>query len=414
MTRAIVTGVTMIGAALAATPLAAQNAPPPLAPPAMVAPPVSTPPAEDPLASFVIARGEVESPKGRMPVQLLVKGDDAAVRGVVPGEMRWRYLPIGDPDTALRLLADRRLAFLWEPLLAWTGPDLGLLRQRTIDKAERAYAMASPNAPTNSADSTVRPPTRALLQFANVLYRAGYSDRALKLVEDERAKRTLKANWDQMEWVILTIREGNLLIGLGRYDEAIRLLAEARERIGRENVFGVNIDVNRAAGLANVGRYAEALAVITEARAQFDGGKERGKRGAEKLDGSDRQFEWIRGCALKGLGRADEARPAFATVLNAPEPADPFFKTENNDQLRFRVYFCTRDSAALATYLKSDIDTSLIAPGSFLLLQPAWRTTNDPGKLYDAVRADPGLRIAAARWMRELPPALLPALNYWR
>lgn len=395
-----------------AAPAAAQVVAPPIIAPAPPTPPAL--PTDDPLASYVVAESKVETPKGMMPLQLLIKGDDAAVRGVVPGETRWRYMPIGDPDTALRLFADRRLAFLWTPLLGWTGPDLGLMRQRMVDKAERAYAMASPDAPQNSADSTVRPPTRALLQFANVLYRAGYPDRALKLVEDERAKRTLKANWDQMEWVILTIREGNLLIGLGRYDEAVKLLADARERIGRENVFGVNLDVNRAAGLANVGRHAEALAVITEARTQFDGGKERNKRGAEKLDGSDRQFEWIRGCALKGLGRADEASSAFATVLNAPEPADPFFKTEGNDQLRFRVYFCTRDSAALANYVKADVDSALLAPGSFLFLQPAWRTTNDPGKLYDATRADPGLRIAAARWMRELPPAMLPALNYWR
>ncbi|MDB5679732.1 hypothetical protein [Sphingomonas bacterium] len=404
----------ILGAAIfVATPLAAQTVPPPLSPSVPVAP--APAPAPDPMASYVVASSEIETPKGKMPLQLLIDGDDAAVRGIVPGETSWRYLRIGaDPDTALRLLADRRLAFLWTPLLAWTASDLGALRRRMVERAEHAYEVASPITPQNSADSVVRPPTRALLQLANVLFRAGYVDRALKLVEDDRARRTLKSNWDQMEWVILTTREGNLLIAAGRYDEAIALWADARQRIGHDNVFGVNLDVNRAAALANVGRYAEALATIVDARTQFDGGKEKNKRGAVQLDGSDRQFEWIRGCALTGLGRKDEARAAFATVLTAPEPVDPFFKTENNDQLRYRVYFCTRDSAALATYATADIDTAVLAPGSFLFLQPAWRTTNDPGGMIAATRNNAGLRMAAARWMRELPPALVPALNGWR
>jgi len=393
----------LVSAALVVAPAAAQTAPAPA--------PVAVP---DPLASYVVATGTVDGPKGKIQLQLLISGDNAAMRGLLPGETQWRYMTLSaDPDAALRLLADRRVAFLWTPLLAWTGADFGLMRQRMVAHAEKAYAVAAPRASENSADSVVRAPTRALLQLANVLARAGYADRALALLDEDRARRTLRSDQDMSEWVIVTVRKANVLIGLGRYDEAIALLAEARDRIGADNVFAVNLDINRAAALANLGRSADALALITEARARFDRGAVK-RRGSVKLDGSDRQFEWIRGCALDGLGRHDEARSAFATVLGAPEPADPFFKTESNDDLRFRIYTCTRDSRALADTIAADATEAVLAPGAFLVMQPRWGTSNDPGGTIAAARADPAARFAVAQWMRDLPPALIPALNRWR
>ncbi|MFN3775524.1 hypothetical protein [Sphingomonas parapaucimobilis] len=73
--------------------------------------------------------------------------------------------------------------------------------------------------------------------------------------------------------------------------------------------------------LLDLHRPAKALAAIdaVEARFQAPGGL---FAGDVRVKGSDRQFAWIRACALQQLGRTAEAKAAAAPLYPIAEPQD--------------------------------------------------------------------------------------------
>ena len=183
---------------------------------------------------------------------------------------------------------------------------------------------------------------------------------------------------------------------------------EAVERTLGTSPYAVNATVNRAATLAYEGRYAEALTAIDGAWARYL----KDNRG-DKVPGSERQFSWIRACALHGLGRTDEARGAMPVLQDDREIKDADFVIEPDNDLKLRIATCTRDGPEFARLIARDLRRVGRSP-ALLLLQPAYIPRGNYRAIMATVRADPALKAAAASLMRTLPPEMTAALNGWR
>lgn len=322
---------------------------------------------------------------------------------------------VSDRDTVLRILADDRLSPLWPVLLDWAGPRLERVRGFALPSLREAYRkQRNAAAPVSSAESTVRPAARAALQLAAALVDAGYRDEAVALIIAEReARKARKSDWQRIEYVTFTVRLSTMMHLSGRSSEAISLL-ESEARLGNEP-YGINLDVNRAAFLAETGRFAESLALVDAISHQFDATQDGDYgRGGEKLPGSARQFDWIRACALAGLGRSGEAAPLIAALRTAPDPTDNVFVPAPGAQLRMRAAICMRDRDAMVRELLDDLTQSSFANAALIWLQPSLTPPFVEQRFLDEVRGDARLIAATEGRLRVLPADLTPALNAWR
>ncbi len=403
----------LLVAALVATGAAALSAP---AAAAVYAPP--TAPTADTLDAEIDrasrAHGIVDFGPGPVRVDLLILDDRAllAVRSL--SAARPQVYRIDDPGAAALVLADRRLAFAWPTLIDWAGSSLDKLRAQKLAETRAAFARGG-DARADSAttpESSVRPRTRALLQHSSQLWHLGYCDEARRLLEAELAGNRRKSEWEKAEFAMVTISLATKLNNSGDHAAALALY----DTVGRmESSYAINAEVNRAAILAETGQYIDALALIERSYAAYTAAPD-GKfgHGHEKVPGSDRQFGWIRACALHGLGRTAEARDAVAGLFAEVDPDGKGFTVTSNSSLRLRARLCMRDVEGAVTDLIAAHGKAKVSSELIYLLQPALLP---PGNVDQAiwmkVRGDPRLQALIADTMRVLPRELASALNGW-
>ena len=372
--------------------------------------PSVAPPAADRYAGFVKAGGWVDGPSGREYVELLIDGDEAALRRRPEGVAKAKFLILANPDDPLMALADRRLEMLWAPLTEWTGPTFDRMRERMIRRSRAALNGGGPDLPAgNTSESTVRPEIRAVLQYARALDLTGRGAEAEAMLRERLVQMQPKrgVSWRGIEWQSVTAA---IAWSRSQRNDQAGAIAEyeAVERTLGTSPYAVNATVNRAATLAYEGRYAEALTAIDGAWARYL----KDNRG-DKVPGSERQFSWIRACALHGLGRTDEARGAMPVLQDDREIKDADFVIEPDNDLKLRIATCTRDGPEFARLIARDLRRVGRSP-ALLLLQPAYIPRGNYRAIMATVRADPALKAAAASLMRTLPPEMTAALNGWR
>ncbi len=330
-------------------------------------------PSLDPYAALVKASGSIVHQGRQIRVDLLIRDAEAAVR--IRTGQKVEIRPITTSSTAISLLLDRRLAFLWSALLEWGGPDLSKFRASSVGIAETAYNAGRLMAqPRTTAESSTRPRTRQLFQYSEALWFAGYRDKARALVDTARAETGWKPGWQRTEWTMLSARLASLINNEGRHDEAIDLLIAAKATLGSDSPDAINFDINRAAYLAEAGRSAEALTLIEALEARFVAHKD-GKYGGgnEKVPGSERQFAWIRACALSGLGRTDEAqRPSRRCWTDVSLPISVFV-VPANAQVRQRAYVCMKDADGVVRELVEEMEQMPIFPRALFWMTPRRR-----------------------------------------
>lgn len=319
--------------------------------------------------------------------------------------------PLSTPSEVLRVLADRRLAFLWPELEAWAGPALEPMRARMLADAQERFRNGAPRPAKGTAESSVRPETRALLQLASELDGAGRTAEATALLQERLAGPPGKEDWQQSEFAMTSLRLATIHYGRGNIAGAIDVLQAASLALP-DSRYSLNFDINRASYLVQGGRYAAGLELIDRTLARYAGElEEKWTPGEDRVPGSMREFALIRACALKGLERKQEAKAELDALLNAPEPTDPVFVLTNNATLRFRALLCQRDVEALAGFIADALNGPAVADGLMVWLQRDFETPHLDPALVQAVRAHPKVKAAVAARVRTLPPELSAVLN---
>ena len=323
--------------------------------------------------------------------------------------------PLSSPSAVLKLLADPRFAALWPSISTWASAGLAAMRDRAVADARIAIERGYPTRPpVQTSETSVRPPTRALLQYAAALTATGRFDEAISLLRQANAKNQRKTDWQQVEWTIVATRIASILANNDDYAAAIEQLRAAKETLGGDNVYALNFDTNRAAFLAMAGRYEEALTLIDAVIPKFtqtDGG--RVGHGREKVPGSMLQFQWIRACALHGLGRTAEAKELIDGIAKADQPTDRYLLLPANDGLELRAQLCMRDADGLADFVVRRLNGPAIGTVQ-LVLQPDMDWPPELASVMAKVRADPRVLAAEAGKVRTLPTVYDDALNGWR
>ena len=397
--------------ALGAPAMAGQAAPTPTPTPAPARPLVHLPAGvPSALVPLIRAQGTIPDAHPGKTFYLVI---DPAYAGVIATE-KGVFLggwPLSTPSEVLRVLADRRLAFMWPALEAWAGPGLEPMRARMLADAQARFRNGAPRPAQGTAESSVRPATRALLQLASELDGAGRTAEAIALLRDRLAKPPGKGDWQQSEFAMISLRLATIHYGRGNMAGAIEALQAAGQGLP-ESRYSLNFDVNRASYLVQGGQYAAGLELIDRTLARYAG--ELGEKwtpGEDQVPGSMREFALIRACALKGLDRRQEAKAELDALLSAPEPSDPVFVLTNNATLRFRALLCQRDVEALASFVADALNGPAVADGLMLWLQRDFETPHLEPALVQAVRAHPKVTAAAAARVRPLPPELSAVLN---
>ncbi len=397
--------VTLAALALAFVPAiaAAQNVPMVQAPPAL----------QDDMAPFVRATAQTMFESRDTRIEFIVREGIPMVR-FTPG---WGHTVdvwlLRDHASVLRVLADQRFSGLWPAVVEWGGPDMRKASDALVRLTQLAYSTQLDLGPRTTAENTGGLRARTVLQYADALHAAGRRDEGVALLRKTLAEADA-ARWDIAESNVVRLRLAGTLHGDGQSEAAITEL-----RIGEANpsegAYALNYEVNRAAFLAEDGRYAEALATIGDVTDHYFGHQSRKYRHhGERVPGSGREFDWIRACALKGLGRDDEAQALIAGLRAAPEPPDEGFFPPTNFQVNVRADLCFGDVEGLVHDFLRALRPNAIAPVALLWLQP--ERVLDPRRdaLLARVRADPRIAAALAGLMRPFPAALVPALNQWR
>jgi hypothetical protein len=213
---------------------------------------------------------------------------------------------------------------------------------------------------------------------------------------------------------MLSLRLASLRQLAGDGAGALAAMSRDEAALGKGSDYAVNFRVNRAAYLAEAGRHAEALALVEAVRAAYQAAEDQPiGAGGEKVPGSDRHFQWIRACALKGLGREAEGAAAAAAIFAAEQPTDEYLVVDSNALIRLRLARCTGDAAMAAREIAADARRLPIGGSPFLLLQPALRLGGFDPAFRRRILEHPELAAELRGRFRELPPELVPALNHW-
>jgi tetratricopeptide (TPR) repeat protein len=338
---------------------------------------------------------------------------DETFAGVIATE-NGRFLggrPLFRPEDVLRVLADRRLAFMWPALEAWAGPGLAPMQARALADARKRYRTGTPKRAGTTAESSVRPATRALLQLADELDAAGLTEEAMALLREPLAKPPGKSVGDKFDYALTALRLAGIRFVRGDPKGAAEVLTAAGKALPDPS-HTLNFDINRASYLVWSGQFAEGLELIDRTLARYVG--EQGEKwapGDDRVPGSMRMFALIRACALNGLGRKDEAAVEMQALLNAPEPRDREFVLANNRTLRFRALLCQREVEPLADFIAEALNGPSLADGLVVWLQRDLESSRIDPALVQAVRAHPKVKAAMATRIRVLGPDLKVVLN---
>lgn len=317
--------------------------------------------------------------------------------------------PLESPFGILMFLADRRYEFLWTPLTAWTGAELALLRERLRRKAESLTLGKRSFTAVDSAESVASGRLSDLIRLSDIYTDLGERELAQAVIENYLAAARPRGGNDQRtsDWVIAKVQLANILRAREKTDEAV-LHFDDIQRVAGRSVNSVNGAINHAAMLAEVGRYGESLQKIDDAWSFFSR-----KAGAGAIAGSERQFAWIRACALNGLGRSEEAVAAYQTLRRSGRVRDKNFITPDKDAIEWRAHWCMRREADLKRFLLEELRSERPTL-AVLALQPAYHGKPENAALLEKMRADPEIRAAFTARSRELPAVMSPALNNYR
>lgn len=342
---------------------------------------------------------------------LIVDKNEAAVC-VRRREQKPFCILLSTVDRVLMLLADRRVEPLWPAMLNWAGSNLEALRDRRLAVAYRnAYDSKIPSA-TSTAASLVRPRTQASLQLAGELWVAGRRESAMSTIESARGSEPAKDRLGQIEWTVLSLRLADNRFQLYGADNALAFLDRSEAALPPNTEHAVNFSINRAAILAESGQYGGALAAVDKASDQASALPRRLRK---SVPGSDREFAWIRACALNGLGRKAEAAALVTQLKSATNPSNSRIVTTPTNEIRFRLANCMRDVSLAVAELQDDLDRYPVGGFSFLYLQPALAPSPRMNPQFLSRVAEDSASTARLRErLRPLPPELVPALNSWR
>lgn len=320
------------------------------------------------------------------------------------GGGRWETITIYGPDQVLALLADTRLSFLWPALDRWAGVDLVPLRNAVLERTRHAWRQGRPAAPpASTGQGFVTPKVRALLQYTDALQMAG---------RDAEAAALLTAALDGMldglahQSVLLNALAAVRLV-MGDVDGANNLLREAIVQL-ISSPMALNLQVALASRLAELGQSQEALTMIDDARVQFNAWGEV----AQGVPGATLQLDWIRACALHGLGRTAEADALMASVKVAAQPVQPKERVlvpARNHDLAVRADLCVRDEGALVDTLSRELAAPPIGSHAFLYIQPSYNPPLFDRPTFDRARG----RVRPGPAWRTLPTRYSAALARW-
>lgn len=348
---------------------------------------------------------------GGQRVDLLIDGDRAAVLEWPAGERYGepRFVPLETLFAVLIFMADQRYEFLWTPLTAWTGADLAPFRERLRRKAEALSLRTGSSFALSSAESVASGRLSELIRLTAIYLDIGERALAQAVMEKYLAAARPRGGNDQrtVNWVIAKARLATILQSREKTYEALSHFDDIQRVAGR-SVNSVNGAINHAAMLAEVGRYAEALQKIDAAWSFFSR-----KAGNEAIAGSERQFAWIRACALNGLGRSDEATATYETLRGSGRVHDRDFIIQTKESIEWRAHWCMRREGDLKRFLLDELRSER-PTFAVLALQPAYRGSAENPALLAKMRADPEIRAAFTARMRELPALMVPALNKYR
>jgi tetratricopeptide (TPR) repeat protein len=357
----------------------------------------------DPFAQYVKAASWVPSGKGPVYVELLIDANVAALRMRSAEESKPDLAIISDPDAALALLSDQHMKFLWGPLTEWAGADLTKMRDRMLlSLRSAADAGKSAWAPSTTGESTVRPKVRALIQLAQYLDEIGRSEEAEQALSLQLRTMKLGGSWGDIEWFEVAAGIASARTAHNDYAGAISQYEYIESAMG-DSPYAVNATISRAALLARSGKYEDALKAVDAAWARFHS-----RHKGDDIPGSERQFAWIRACALKGLGRNDEAEAAFQPLLGDREWHDKDFVISSDSSLQLKGRVCMNDTNAVISMIKDNVQNAPVT--SLVDFEPDYQPLRDAA-FWAAVRSDPELSKMVAERMRILPPEMKDALR---
>ncbi|RYE98815.1 MAG: hypothetical protein EOO77_36555, partial [Oxalobacteraceae bacterium] len=292
-------------------------------------------------------------------------------------------------DDTLALLADKRLSAVWPEIMEWAGPELVKLRDSSISAAQAIYAKGRTKDAETSLGSIVRPELRGTFLLADALLNAGRIDEATRLIESVRGTAPRKDRWGPIEWTATSTWLSKAQQVQGNVSAAIAILEASILPMGADRT-KLNLEVNRAALLLEVDRAAEALTAIEGVQASFAAPGIGGLFTSNpRVGGSDRQFAWIRSCALSKLGRATEAAAAAAPLNGSAEPKEKRFVIDPTIRLRAKWARCTGNVTAAAQAYTDALRTEPVGGDALLELQPALNQPTFDQVFLEKVRQDP-------------------------
>ncbi|MFN3676679.1 MAG: tetratricopeptide repeat protein [Sphingomonas pseudosanguinis] len=314
-------------------------------------------------------------------------------------------------DDALAVMADRRLAAIWLQVLTWAGPSLEGLRDALVTDARNVFAKGRTKEAESAIASVVRPRLRPTFQLADALLASGQVEQAVQLMQSARAAEPKDSPWWSIHWAAMSQWLAKARDVHGDTQGALDILEASIPPLGNDQV-KLNLEASRASVLLDLHRAAHALAAIDAVEASFEAPGGIFSRDA-RIKGSERQFAWIRACALQQLGRTAEAKAAAAPLYPVAEPQDRRFKIDPTVKLRKQLGLCARDVTLTAQSYAEMLRDDPYGGEALVELQPAFQRRGADPRFMDDVRRDPSLAPIIAERMRILPDELVPALNGW-
>lgn len=339
-------------------------------------------------------------------IEFHVAGDVAVLTLRLPDGNVTVLRQIGDPNDALAVLGDERLRFTWPALLSWAGADLGLLRDRSLLHARTGFEAGLPGAVAKGQVENLSGTWQvaAKLQYARMLRQTGHRIEAAEMLRREIANlpHTVQTTYPR---VLLTLRLAGMV-----YDtdpaSGIELLEPLIADPATSLDQKVNVEVNLAQYLVRSGDFARALPLIDKVWTTYSQSNPQDQE-AEKQPGSEAQFAWIKACALRGLGKKDEADQMMSSI--SPTSEFPIAS-----QARLSGFMCMKDTNALAKEFVTQLKSVHPASYLFVRLQPESYGYAPDRDLVTAALRVPELAQAVATQVHFLSGALTPALREWR
>ena len=343
-------------------------------------------------------------------IEFHVAGDAALLTLRLPDGNVTVLRQIGDPNDALAVLGDERLRFTWPALLSWAGADLGLLRNRSLLHARTGFEAGLPGAiPKGQAEKLSGSwQLAAKLQYARTLKQTGHRIEAAEMLRREIANlpHTVQTAYPR---VFLTLRLAGMVFDTDPAG-AIGLLEPLIADSATSPDQKVNVEVNLAQYLARSGDFARALPLIDKVWATYSQSNPQ-DQGSEKQPGSEAQFAWIKACALRGLGKKDEADQMMSLIgpVSATTSEVPIASLA-----RLSGFTCMKDTNALAKEFGAQLKSAYPGSDLFLELQPESQDYAPDRDMVAAALRVPELAQAVTTQVHFLSGALTPALREWR